>query len=296
LSNFLDLFARLDWVNGLDILLVALVFYSLLLLIQGTQAVQLLRGLIILVLLAVLVTSIFQLTAFKWLVRNSIPALLVSIPVIFQPELRRALERLGRTSFLLAPLSQEKMVSQIITDICQASQRLSARRHGALIVLERETGLREYVDTGIRLNAELSSDLLLTIFFPNTALHDGAVIVRGNRIIAAACVLPLTEGPLPDRHLGIRHRAAVGITEQSDAIVIVVSEQTGIISITHSGRMIRRMDEKKLYAVLRAFYRPQFITGLPPWLRLDHYLRESRLFNLYSHLKNIIAIDKIRFK
>lgn len=296
MSNFLDLFSRLDWVNVLDILLVALVFYSLLLLIQGTQAVQLLRGLIILVLLAILVTSIFQLTAFKWLVKNSIPALLVSIPVIFQPELRRALERLGRTSFLLAPLSQEKMVSQIITDICQASQRLSGRRHGALIVLERETGLREYVDTGIRLNAELSSDLLLTIFFPNTALHDGAVIVRGNRIIAAACVLPLTEGPLPDRHLGIRHRAAVGITEQSDAIVIVVSEQTGIISIAHSGRMIRRMDEKKLYAVLRAFYRPQFITGLPTWLRLDHYLRESRLFNLYGHLKNIIAIDKIRFK
>ncbi len=296
MSNLLDLFSRLDWVSMLDILLVALVFYSLLLLIQGTQAVQLLRGLIILVLLAVLVTSIFQLTAFKWLVKNSIPALLVSIPVIFQPELRRALERLGRTSFLLAPLSQEKVVAQIITHICRASQRLSERRHGALIVLERETGLREYVDTGIKLNAELSSEILLTIFFPNTPLHDGAVIVRGNRIVAAACVLPLTEGPLPDRHLGIRHRAAVGITEQSDAVVIVISEESGIISIAHNGRIIRRMDEKKLRTVLQAFYRPQFITGLPPWLRLDHYLRESRFFNLYGHLKTIVAIAKIRFK
>ncbi len=296
MSNLLDLFSRLDWINFLDILLVALVFYSLLLLIQGTQAVQLLRGLIILALLAVLVTSIFQLTAFKWLVKNSIPALLVSIPVIFQPELRRALERLGRTSFLLAPFSQEKIVTQVITHISRASQRLSERRHGALIVLERETGLREYVDTGIRLNAELSSDLLLTIFFPNTALHDGAVIVRGNRIVAAACVLPLTEGPLPDRHLGIRHRAAVGITEQSDAVVIVVSEESGIISIAHNGRIIRRMDEKKLRAVLQAFYRPQFITSFPRRLRVDHHLRESKLFALYGRLKSIVILAKMRFE
>lgn len=286
MSDILELFSRLNWVSVIDILLVALVFYGLLLLIQGTQAVQLLRGLILLVLLFVLVTSAFQLTAFKWLVKNAIPALLVSIPVIFQPELRRALERLGRTGLLLSPPSQAA-VSRIINHICRASQRLSERRHGALLVLERETGLQQYIDTGIRVDSTISSELLLTIFFPNTALHDGAVIVRGDRIVATNCVLPLTESPLTDRHLGTRHRAAVGITEQSDAIVVVVSEETGIISVAHNGRMIRRLDEKRLRKILQTFYQPQFISGLPLRLPSKRQLKGLGLSNLYTRLKNL---------
>jgi diadenylate cyclase len=234
--------------------LVALFFYWLLFLIQGTQAVQLLRGIIIIVLLSILVTSIFQLTAFSWLIRNSIPALLVSIPVIFQPELRRALERLGRTGFPINRPARQAVIEQTINHICEASRQLSERRHGALIVLERETGLQEHVDTGVKVDALVTSELLLTIFFPTTALHDGAVIVREDRVVAAACVLPLTEGFISNRQLGLRHRAAIGVTEQSDAIAIAVSEETGTISIARNGRIIRHLDEKRLRKILQAFY------------------------------------------
>lgn len=255
LSDVLWIFSRFNWLSAIDILLVALFFYWLLFLIQGTQAVQLLRGMIIIVLLSILVTSIFQLTAFSWLIRNSIPALLVAIPVIFQPELRRALERLGRTGFLINRSPRQIIVEQAINHICEACQRLSERRHGALIVLERETGLQKHVDTGVKVDALVTSELLLTIFFPNTALHDGAVIIREDRVIAAACILPLSENSMADRHLGLRHRAAIGVTEQSDAIAIAISEETGTISIARNGRIIRHLDEKRLYKVLKAFYR-----------------------------------------
>lgn len=254
MSDILSTFSRLNWISLVDIFLVALVFYGLLWLIQGTQAVQLLRGVILIVLVGVLITSILPLVAFKWLVVASIPALLVAIPVIFQPELRRALERLGRTGQILARPSHEALTAQVINEICLACRRMASRRHGALIVLERETGLQEYIDTGVAIQAKVSSQLLETVFFPSTALHDGAVVIRGDRIVAAACVLPLTESVLPDAHLGTRHRAGVGITEQSDAISVIVSEETGIISVAHNGRMIRRLDERRLAKVLGAFY------------------------------------------
>jgi diadenylate cyclase len=258
LSDVLWIFSRFDWLSAIDILLVALFFYWLLFLIQGTQAIQLLRGIIIIVLLTVLVTSIFELTAFSWLIRNSIPALLVAIPVIFQPELRRALERLGRTGFPINRPPLRAIIEQAVNQICEASQRLSEHHYGALVVLERETGLQEHIDTGVKIDALVTSELLLTIFFPNTALHDGAVIVREDRVVAAACILPLTEGFVADRNLGLRHRAAIGITEQSDAIAIAISEETGIISIARNGRIIRHLDEKRLRKVLQAFYHPKF--------------------------------------
>lgn len=255
MSNVLWIFSRFDWLSAIDIVLVALFFYGLLFLIQGTQAVQLLRGIIIIVLLGVLVTSIFQLTAFSWLIRNSIPALLVAIPVIFQPELRRALERLGRTGFPFNRPPHQDMFERAINQICEACQRLSERCYGALIVLEQETGLQEHIDRGVRMDALITSELLLTIFFPNTVLHDGAVIIREDRIVAAACVLPLSESSMADSHLGLRHRAAIGITEQGDAIAIIVSEETGIISIARHGRIVRHLDEKRLHRILQAFYR-----------------------------------------
>lgn len=258
LSDVLWIFSRFNWLSIIDILLVALFFYWLLFLIKGTQAVQLLRGIIIIVLLSVLVTSTFKLTAFSWLIRNSIPALLVAIPVIFQPELRRALERLGRTGFPINRQPRRPIIEQTINQICEACQRLSERRHGALVVLERETGLQEHIDTGVKIDALVTSELLLTIFSPNTTLHDGAVIVREDRVVAAACVLPLTEGFMADRHMGLRHRAAIGITEQSDATAIAVSEETGVISIARNGRIIRHLDEKRLRKVLQTFYYPRF--------------------------------------
>jgi diadenylate cyclase len=264
LSDILWVFTRLNWRSVIDILLVALIFYALLRLMQGTQAVQLLRGVIIVVLLTILITNVLKLAAFSWLIRNSLSALLVAIPVIFQPELRRALERVGRAGFLMN--RQESTSERVIEEICQACQRLSERRHGALIVLERETGLQEYIDTGTRVNGKASIELLLTIFFPNTVLHDGAVIIREGEIVAAGCVLPLAGDMMPDRQLGLRHRAAVGVTTETDAVSIVVSEETGIISIAHNGRMIRRLDVKRLGKILLAFYKPRLQRAWPSWL------------------------------
>ena len=250
-----------------DILLVSVVFYGLLTIIQGTQAVQLVRGLMIIVIITVLITSVFQLTAFSWLIRNSLPALLVAIPVVFQPELRRLLERLGRsTGGILYVRPQERVAHHVVQTVARASNQLSLARHGALIVLERETGLQEIIDTGVPLDAEVSAELLVTLFYPNTALHDGAVVIRQNRVVAAGCVLPLSTTNGGDRQLGTRHRAALGVTETSDAITVVVSEETGIISIAHNGRMIRRLDEKRLTRVLTALYRAEFEATLPGWL------------------------------
>ena len=266
--DILKVFSRFDWIALLDISLVTLILFWLLFLLRETQAVQLLRGIIILVFLVGLLSFVRELRAFNWLMRNAIPALLVSIPVIFQPELRRALERLGRTSNLLASSSREQDMSRVIESVAAASQVLSERRHGALIVLERETGLAEYVDTGIGMDADVTPELLETIFFPNTALHDGAVIVRGDRIVAAACVLPLVENLAGERHLGTRHRAALGVTVGTDAVAVVVSEETGIISVAHNGRMIRHLDAKRLQKILSAFYEPLLRSNWPRWLVL----------------------------
>jgi len=255
-SDLLWTLSQLDIRAAVDILLVALVFWGLLQLIQRTQAVQLLRGVVLVVLAAALLTSVFRLTAFSWLMGKAVPALLLAVPVIFQPELRRALERLGRAGAFANRPGAEPLVKQVIRQVARASALLSDRRHGALIVLERDTGLQEYVDTGVRVDAALTTELLLTIFFPNTALHDGAVIVRGDRVVAAGCVLPLATGTAVDYRLGTRHRAALGLTEQTDAVVVVVSEETGIISVVHNARMIRRLDENRLVKVLDAIYLP----------------------------------------
>lgn len=266
MTDALSILLRLDWKSLIDILLVSIIFYWLFTLIQGTQAVQLLRGIIIIVVVTVVVINVIQLTAFSWLIRNSLPALLVAIPVVFQPELRRLLERLGRsTGGFLSRRSRETVLRQVIETISRAASQLAQARHGALIVLERRTGLQDVIETGERIDAEVSQDLLLTVFYPNTALHDGAVIIREARIMAAGCVLPLSAANGSDRHLGTRHRAALGVTESSDAIAVVVSEETGIISIAHNGRMIRRLDEKRLAKVLTAFYQAQFEESLPRW-------------------------------
>ncbi len=272
MSEVWYLFQRFTWGNALDIALVALVFFLLFQLVRGTQAVQLLRGVIILAVIILLLGNALKLTAFGWLVRNAIPALLVALPVIFQPELRRALERLGRAGMFLGNHAPNATETAIVETVA-ACQRLAERKHGALIVFERETGLQDYIETGVQVNAEISAELLQTIFFPNTLLHDGAVIVRGDQIVAAACILPLTSGFLADRRLGLRHRAAIGITEATDAIAVVVSEERGSVSIAHNGRMIRRLDAQRLEAVLRAFYQPQL--GRPATLWANWLTRLS---------------------
>ncbi len=257
--------SQLNWNSVIDISLVTLIFYWMLVLVKGTKAVQLLRGLLFLVVLAITTTSIFDLTAFRWLMSNSLPALLVAIPVIFQPELRRALERLGRTGSLFTRANHPAKLEETLKTVSAAAQRLSLQGHGALIVLERETGLQDYIETGIMLEAQVSQELLLTIFYVNTALHDGAVIIRNDRVIAASCLLPLSRIET-DGHLGTRHRASLGLTEATDAIVVVVSEETGIISVAHNGRMIRNLDEQRLFKILTAFYRAQLTQVVPKWV------------------------------
>ncbi len=248
---------RLDRVDALDILLVAFIFFWILYLVRGTRAVPLLRGVIFLIIVVTLLSGLVRLRAFAWLTQKTLPALLVAIPVIFQQELRRALERVGRAGTLFGrSTGNQDILERALSAIAQACYSLSERRHGALIVLERETGLQEFVDSGVPLDAVITSDLLLTIFDPHTMLHDGAVIVRRGRVVAAACVLPLTTAFLADRQLGLRHRAAIGATEESDAVAIVVSEERGSISIAHNGRIIRNLDAKRLETVLQAFFQP----------------------------------------
>ena len=268
LSEISFFFSRLDWLSAVDILLVTLAIYWLLALVRGTQAAVILRGVIFLVIIIAMLTTFLRLRAFSWLLRTTLPALLISIPVIFAPEIRRALERLGRAGTVWNPGAREADVQPVIDAIATAAQRLSERRHGGLIVIERQVGLKDYADTGVALDAAVTVELLLQIFYPNTPLHDGAVILKGDRVGAAACVMPLTSGEaLTDRQMGLRHRAALGISEVSDAVAVIVSEETGIISVAHNGRMIRRLDAARLKNILAAFYRPRGGRSLAGWLR-----------------------------
>jgi diadenylate cyclase len=252
-SDVLWVLSNIQIADFVDILLVAVLFYLLFFLAQGTQAVQLLRGMVLVILLAFLASQLLPFKGFSWLIETALPALLIAVPVIFQPELRRALERLGRTGRLLARWQQEEVVEQIIEEVARATHRLANQRHGALIVFERETGLQEYTESGVPLNADVKTELLQTIFHPNTALHDKAVIIRQNKIVAAGCLLPVTHNP-QYRGMGTRHRAAIGLTEESDALVVVVSEETGIVSVAYNGRIVRRLDSNRLRNILQAFF------------------------------------------
>ena len=267
-DNLNLIFQRLDWRSLLDIFLVTLIFFVILLLVRDTQALVLLRGVFLLIVLLYVLTSLVPLPAFSWLIRTALPSLVFVIPVIFAPEIRRGLEKLGRAGSgagSILPRNNSHSSGSSIVDaihaVVSATGRLSARQHGALIVLQRSDSLREFMDTGVQLNAIVTPELLLQIFYPNTPLHDGAVIIVENRVAAAGCVMPLSASGIlnrsPERHqMGLRHRAALGISEATDAIAVVVSEETGSISIAHAGRMIRRLDPERLENVLTAFYRP----------------------------------------
>ncbi len=248
---------NITWLDVIDILLVTFIIYGLFSLIKGTRAVQVLRGFIFLgfiifILAQFIVNSVIELPAFTLVVETTLPILLFAIPVIFQPEIRRALEQLGRTGSIMRWFRRNEN-SPIVYAVKDACLRLSQRRHGALIVFERDTGLQEYIDTGILMNSEASPELLLTIFNKHTELHDGAVIIQNELIAAAACVMPLSTSSLSDRQMGLRHRAALGISEVSDAVAVVVSEETGQVSIAHNGRIIRRQDPSRLDEILDAF-------------------------------------------
>src|SRR5574339_226069 len=279
MTNFLDniffIFQRLSWLSLLDILLVTLIFYVLLYSLRDTQAMVLLRGVIFLVVALVLLTTLVELPAFSWLIQSTLPALLLAIPVIFAPEIRRALERLGRAGTVTFLQSSDHAttedVHEAIHAVVEAAARLSARQHGALIVIQRMDNLEQYIETGVQMRANVTPELLLQIFYPDTPLHDGAVVIAKGRIVAAACVMPLSASGIlnrsPERQMGLRHRAALGISEVSDAIAVVVSEQSGSISIAHAGRMIRRIDPERLENILAAFFRADVTTPQKLWLK-----------------------------
>lgn len=233
-----------------DIGLVAFVIYKLIMVIRGTRAVQLVKG--ITVILAVwFMSGYLGLNTLQWIMQQAVTYGLLAIIIIFQPELRRALEQLGRGRlFQSSTIADEEEVKQTVEHIIKASNYMGKRRIGALISIERETGMNDYVETGIQMNAKLTSELLINIFIPNTPLHDGAVILKNNEIMAAGCYLPLSENPFISKELGTRHRAALGVSEVTDSITIAVSEETGGISCTKNGELHRNVDEDTLRQIL----------------------------------------------
>ena len=246
---------RIRIIDVLDILIVAVIVYELLLLTRHTRGSALLKGLFLLLIIA-LMSNLFGFISLNWLLRAILQNGAVVLVVLFQPEFRKALERMGRTRLFQknGRKSMNEECDLIISEIIQSIMDLSKRRVGALIVFEQQTGLQDVIETGTRLNAEISAPLLENIFEPKTPLHDGAVVIRDSEIMAAACILPLAEASGVSRELGTRHRAAVGITENTDAIVLVVSEETGIVSMAKDGQLTRPLTVKTLEEVLNGIF------------------------------------------
>jgi diadenylate cyclase len=237
----------LGWWDILDILLVAFLLYELLQFMRGTHAVQIALGGLVLVLLY-WASVLFNLQTVNWLLRTFLPFLVFGIIVVFQAEIRKGLAHLGRAPFLGG--AARRLQEEVVDELVLAATSLAASRTGAIVVLERDMGLRSYIETGIALDAVVTYDLLVSIFHPATPLHDGAVIIQGSRAAAAACFLPLTVNPELSRTLGSRHRAAIGLSEDTDAVAIVVSEETGTISVVESGRIRRGLDGPSLKKAL----------------------------------------------
>ncbi len=248
-DNIWTTLQRLDGAAVLDILIIAGLIYALLMALRGTAAMTLLRGGFAIIIAIFLLGRILDLRVVNFLMRNSLSGLVLGIIVVFQPEIRRTLERAGRTSVRRWLLNPEDDLA--LDEIATAVTNMAHQRHGAIIVIERGTGLEDLIETGVHMDSELSAPVLENIFFPNSPLHDKAVIVREKRIVAASCTLPLSVGP-GTSHMGTRHRAALGVSEDTDAVTIVVSEETGRISIASEGRLIPLRDESRVRSTLEA--------------------------------------------
>jgi len=243
----------ISWQSSLvDIAVVAVIIYQLLMLIKGTRAVQLIKGLFVLLIVSV-VSKYMELTTLSWMLDKVWYMLVVALPVVFQPELRRALEQLGRGKFIKmhSTSTGPEEYRKLIDELARCTQFLSQSRIGALIVIEKQTGIQEFIETGVKIDGVVSSEFLVNIFIPKSPLHDGAVIIRGDRVAAAGCFLPLTQDTGLQKDLGTRHRAALGLSEVSDSVIIVVSEENGIISVAKNGRLTRNLDEKGLRDLLK---------------------------------------------
>ncbi len=237
----LFIFERANWLSILDILLVAAVVFFLLYMLRDTKALVLLRGVLFLIVVISLLSSLSVLPAFSWLITSTLPTMLLAIPVIFAPEIRRVLERIGRTGSIFSQDHLSTEMEKIIQNVVRATRRIAERKYGGLIVFSRLDSLQAYIETGVILNSSVMPETLIQIFFPRTPLHDGAVIISNDTIAAAGCVLPLSSSGVleqsPERSMGLRHRAALGIAEESDAIAVVISEETGIVSLAYNGKI-----------------------------------------------------------
>lgn len=249
---FWNLIHRPTLVDYIDIAIVAFLIYQLVLLTHQTRAMQVLKGLAMIIVASYL-SELIGLTALNWVLRSILNNGMVALLILFQPELRKALEQIGRSTKLDRPADRDES-ERVVDEITQCLLRLAKRRVGALIVFEQRTGLKDVTETGTAIDSLISAPLLENIFEPNTPLHDGAVIIRGDRIVAAACVLSLSESSTISRDLGTRHRAGLGISESTDATVLIVSEETGIISMARGGKLTRHLDAESLRKVLRGMY------------------------------------------
>lgn len=271
-ARVFEALTEISLLDILDIIIVYYVIYRLIILIRDTRAVQLIKGLVLL-LAATVVSGRLQLWTLNWLLRQTIAAGFIALPIVFWPELRRALEQLGRTRLFGQKISfiadDDEGWDQAIVQLVASVNVLSKNKIGALVVLERETGLSEFAETGTKLDALVSSELLTNTFIPNTPLHDGAVIIRKGRILAAGCYLPLSTNPYIDKELGTRHRAAIGVTEETDAVSVIVSEETGTISVALEGQISRHLDAKALQEKLKELL-PQKATSIWNWRPLKH--------------------------
>ncbi|MCI5565913.1 MAG: diadenylate cyclase CdaA [Clostridiales bacterium] len=253
LQNFLwNILHRPTWVDFIDIAIIAFLIYQLILLTRQTRAVQVLKGLAIMIVVSYF-SELIGLTTLNWLLRSILNNGAIALLILFQPEFKRALEQIGRGTRLDRFTKQDES-EHIVSEITQCLLRLSKRRVGALIVFEQKTGLQDVMETGTAIDSLISAPLLENIFEPNTPLHDGAVIIRGQRVAAAACVLTLSDSSSISRDLGTRHRAGLGVSENTDAIVLIVSEETGIISMARGGKLTRHLDADGLRRVLTEMY------------------------------------------
>jgi diadenylate cyclase len=243
----LDLLRQIRWQDLLDIALVSIILYRMILIIKGTIAARMLAGVAVL-LLALVVSKSMQLYTLDWLIQSFWTQVVIAVIVLFQPEIRKALAQMGESSFLQSFTSAEELKS--LDEIVKTAVALSNRKIGALIVIEREVSLREYVEIGTQLDAKVTRDLLLSIFHPSSPIHDGAVVIKGNRISAAACFLPIRLGTAVSKSYGTRHRAGIAISEETDAVAVIVSEETGSISLAIGGKMNTPLDMAKLREIL----------------------------------------------
>ncbi len=270
------IFERANWLSVLDILLVAAVVFFLLYVLRDTKALVLLRGVLFLIVVISLLSSLSVLPAFSWLISSTLPTMLLAIPVIFAPEIRRVLERIGRTGSIFSQDHLSTEMEKIIQNVVRATRRIAEQKYGGLIVFSRLDSLQAYVETGVILNSYVMPETLIQIFYPKTPLHDGAVIISNDAIAAAGCVLPLSSSGVleqsPERSMGLRHRAALGIAEESDAIAVVISEETGIVSLAYDGKIDKYVPLDELQGKLYGYFQ----------MELSKKSLLSRLINLFQ--------------